>query len=587
MNYCINPECKQRQNFDDLEYCQSCGTSLLINARYRLIKPLRQLDLRNPTEIFEVDDRGSQKVMKVLKDNSTKLVDLLEQEASVLQWLNHPGIPKVEIDGYFSFLPSNSTQNLHCLVMEKIDGENLEEWLEKHGSISQGVALNWLKQIIEILDFIHGRGFFHRDIKPSNIMLKPNGKITLIDFGSVREITDTYLVKISGGSGEGIGSDITGIISTGYTPMEQVNGRAVPQSDFYALGRTFVRLLTGKSLTDLPINPETGRIIWRKQAPQVSNPLADFIDDLMAPFPGERPQNAQVILRRLTASSMFIQRILRLFGSPRVRRRTTALLFWGIIGLGIYQLSRPWQAEYFSSQGRKALMAENLDSARKNLERAIALNPNDAISRSDLGLVCKQQKEFECALNEYKQALKLESDNVNRATIHYNVGGLFEYIRDFDTALKHYKVAMQDNGELGANATNNFARLQIWQKNNNSLAINLILKALYRTENLKLKLTSDKYLKLKSTLYKNLGWAHLQEGDYRSAENYLREAILLDKGNRAAAHCLLAKVLQPSDKADVLTSWKNCRNFGSEDLPEVETWQLDAHRYLKAEGSKR
>jgi serine/threonine protein kinase len=115
----------------------------------------------------------------------------------------------------------------------------------------------------------------------------------LIDFGTVREVTATYLAKVSGQQ------HITGIFSAGYTPPEQFNGRAVPQSDFYALGRTFVHLLTGKHPSDLPTDTRTGKLIWRDRALQISESLADLLDNLMAIFPGGRPQNAKMILQRL------------------------------------------------------------------------------------------------------------------------------------------------------------------------------------------------------------------------------------------------------------------------------------------------
>ena len=69
MSYCINPKCLERQNPDHLECCQACGTQLLIKERYRLVKPLSQLDFRGNAEIFEVDDRGTPKVLKVLTKN--------------------------------------------------------------------------------------------------------------------------------------------------------------------------------------------------------------------------------------------------------------------------------------------------------------------------------------------------------------------------------------------------------------------------------------------------------------------------------------------------------------------------------------
>jgi formylglycine-generating enzyme required for sulfatase activity len=123
-------------------------------------------------------------------------------------------------------------------------------------------------------------------------MLKPDGLLALIDFGTAREVTSTYVAK------QAAGKKITGVQSFGYAPPEQINGYAVLQSDFFALGRTFVYLLTGKDPNEL-YDPYTDECNWRISAAHVSPLLADFIDHLMARLPGERPANTQVILQEL------------------------------------------------------------------------------------------------------------------------------------------------------------------------------------------------------------------------------------------------------------------------------------------------
>ncbi len=578
MIYCINPECKHRQNPEQIEHCQGCGTQLLIDGRYRLIQPVRELSPRNHTDVFEVDDGGIRKVMKVLKDNSPQLVEMFEREALTLQELKHPGIPQVDIDSYFSFTPNNTSQELYCLVIEKIEGQNLEQWIFKQGSISQSVALNWLKQLIEILDVLHQNHFFHRDIKPSNIMLKPDGQLVLIDFGSVRQISNTYLAKLNLGN-------LTAIFSGGYTPQEQLDGKASPLSDYFALGRTFVYLLTGKHPVELPIDSKTSKLVWQDKAPQITKPFADFIDELMAPFPGDRPQNTKVILRYLTTKGLLLRSILRLLESPQFKFIVAGLLALGISGVGVYWWSLPLQAQYYSNRARKDLMDERWDSARKELERAIKLNPSDAVFRSDLGLVCKNQRDFNCALKQYNQALTLKPDDVTAATLHYNLGVLQEERGNFDKALEQYKISMQNNLEIGVNATNNFARLQIWQKHDNSQAANLILKVINRTKN----------SRLQSTLNKNLGWARLEQARvqkqvqrYQEAEkylqeaaNYLQKAISIDN-TRAAPYCLLAQALeeQKQPRSVLKPYWKNCSDSNSENLPEVQVWQSEARRRL-------
>jgi serine/threonine protein kinase len=291
MSYCINPHCPKPIDLANANnpICRNCGSQLLLQNRYRVLKQLGQGGFGNT---FEIDDGGETKVLKVLTENNSKTVELFQQEAKVLSQLNSVGIPKVEADGYFTVLPKNSSVPLHCLVMEKIAGVNLEQWMEfrKYQPIAEKEALNWLKQIVEILALVHAQKYFHRDIKPQNIMLRPSGQLVLIDFGAVRQITTTILARNSH----------TRIISQGYSPPEQQNGYSVQQSDFFALGRTFIFLLTGKEPQDKAIyDPLTNELHWRKYAVNISPLLADLIDNLIAPKANQRPENTRVILQKL------------------------------------------------------------------------------------------------------------------------------------------------------------------------------------------------------------------------------------------------------------------------------------------------
>jgi serine/threonine protein kinase len=291
MSYCINPHCPKPIDLANANnpICRNCGSQLLLQNRYRVLTQLGQGGFGNT---FEIDDAGKTKVLKVLTENNSKAVELFQQEAKVLSQLNSAGIPKVEADGYFTVLPKNSSVPLHCLVMEKIAGVNLEQWMEfrNYQTISETQALNWLKQIVEILALVHAQKYFHRDIKPQNIMLRPSGQLVLIDFGAVRQITTTILA----------GNSHTRIISQGYSPPEQQNGYSVQQSDFFALGRTFIFLLTGKEPQDKAIyDPLTNELNWRKYAVNISPLLADLIDNLIAPTANQRPENTRVILQRL------------------------------------------------------------------------------------------------------------------------------------------------------------------------------------------------------------------------------------------------------------------------------------------------
>ncbi len=292
MIYCINPQCEQRENPAAAQNCQACGTDLLIADRYRILKPVRSPNPARPTDIFEVEDLGTGenewgtvKILKVLKHaHNPDLVRLFKQEARVLIWLAGKGsVPQVEPDGYFPIKLPNNFQKLYCLVMEKISGENLAELLTKKQYVSQKLALDWLQQITNILQEIHKHHVVHRDIKPSNLMIEANGKLRLIDFGAATEAE----------------IETAPIGSAGYAAPEQILGKAGVRSDFFALGRTFVHLLTGIEPIDFPVNEKTGKINWRNQAVDIDPLLLESIDELMEPLPENRPENTQVILEKL------------------------------------------------------------------------------------------------------------------------------------------------------------------------------------------------------------------------------------------------------------------------------------------------
>lgn len=529
VSYCINPKCQNRLNPDQLDICQSCGTPLLIKNRYRLIKPLRQLDPRSYTELWEIDDQGGTKVLKVLKENSPKLVDLFEQEAAVLQFLKHPGIPQVGIDGNFTFTPNNSTEKLYCLVMDKIEGQNLEDWVKQHGSISQKTAIAWLKEITDILGYLHENGLFHRDIKPSNIMLTPQGQLVLIDFGSAREISYTYLAKLNELF------DRTEIISSGYTPLEQVKGKAVPQSDFYALGRTFVYLLTGKRPNEFPDNLKTGELIWEDQAPQISIWFAELINDMMAPFPGKRPQTTEIILQRLNPSNWLMLILLRLSKKQKLGLGVGLLLMSSLFILLIFA---PSIASLLNRKGYENYQNREYSNAEFLLKLALKFNPNFNPARYNLGVVCQEKEDLDCARTQYEIVMQDRSDPPTSSSALSNLSRL--YIRD-----KQYDKAIQ-----------------------------LLKQALGNTED----------PEIKAALHRNLGWAYFKLKRYPEAQWHLQTAIKLS-GDRALPYCLLAQVQEAQkNQQGALKFWQSClTKIDDRNLDEV-AWEALARQRLEEQG---
>ncbi|HEY9887854.1 MAG TPA: serine/threonine-protein kinase, partial [Candidatus Obscuribacterales bacterium] len=304
MSLCINPDCPQPAHPDNSHHltCQACGSGLLLQGRYRVLRLLSSSS--GFGMVYEAYQQDVPKILKVLKrdrSDNPKVLSLFRKEADVLSQLNHAGVPLVEPDGYFTYRPQGSDLLLHCIVMEKIDGPNLLQWMQQQGShpIGERQAFQWLLQLTEILRRVHQHNYFHRDLKPDNVMLRTNGQLVLVDFGAAREMSQTYLAQV-GSLG------VTTISSAGYTPPEQEQGQAVPQSDFYALGRTIIYLLTGRSPNDTALyDPMLNSFNWRPHAPQISPEFADLLDSLIAPRVIDRPKTAQEILDRLHRLSLY------------------------------------------------------------------------------------------------------------------------------------------------------------------------------------------------------------------------------------------------------------------------------------------
>lgn len=315
MSLCINPQCQQPNNSDTTIFCQGCGSELLLDGRYRVLRELGQGGFGTTYEVIDIDSHHW--VLKVLMDNHPKYVELFRQEAQVLGILDHPGIPKVSLDGYFSYFAMDREEPLHCLVMEKIEGLNLNDYIKQRGHrpIKQKRALRWLAELTLILEQVHSHNFFHRDIKPANIMLRSNGCLALIDFGTAREVTDSYIYKQAAGQ-------ITGVVTQGYTPMEQMKGKAVLQSDFYALGGTMIFLLTAENPGNF-YDFNTDKFNWRGRVKDLSPRFADLIDYMMAFSPLQRPKSSREIFHKIVAIDASLKVLAEDFHSRSISRKST------------------------------------------------------------------------------------------------------------------------------------------------------------------------------------------------------------------------------------------------------------------------
>ena len=237
---------------------------------------------------------------------------LFEREAQIQDRLgNHPQIPRLL--AYFQ------EQQQFYLVQELIEGHNLSEELPPGKQWGELAVIALLQEILEPLAFVHQQQVIHRDLKPPNLIRRhQDGKIVLIDFGSVKELAATEVLNPQGET-----QIVTTIGTPGYMPSEQSRGKARFSSDVYAVGMIGIQALTGKRPQELPEDPETAEIIWREQI-TVSPELALVLDKMVRYDFRERyrsTQSALEAIRQLTPKNklgLVIEQEKKLKGANRL-----------------------------------------------------------------------------------------------------------------------------------------------------------------------------------------------------------------------------------------------------------------------------
>lgn len=236
------------------------------------------------------------KVISLRQITDWKILDLFEREANVLAHLDYPGIPRYLDSFYVDVDTANEIQanRYFYLVRELIPGESLGDlatsgWHPQEAEIKT-IAL----QVLRILDYLHTLSppLIHRDIKPQNLIRRPDGKIFLVDFGSVQEIyRHTFL-----GSNTFVGT-------ARYMPPEQFRGQVSAASDLYGLGATLLYLATRKTPDQLP---QSRMKVDLATCTHFSRSFTAWLDKLLEPMEEDRFQQAKAAAQALKQSELLL-----------------------------------------------------------------------------------------------------------------------------------------------------------------------------------------------------------------------------------------------------------------------------------------
>lgn len=243
-------------------------------------------------EVWEATDHviGRTVAIKILKDEYMGDPGFLERfraEARHAALVNHEGIASV-----FDYGEEDGSA---FLVMELVPGEALSTILEREGSLSTDKTLDIVAQTAAALQAAHAAGLVHRDIKPGNLLITPDGRVKITDFGIAR-IADQVPLTATG--------QVMGTVQ--YLSPEQASGHpASPATDTYSLGIVAYECLAGKR----PFTGESQVAIAMAQIneqpaplpPTVAQPVQNLVMAMIAKKPDDRPASSAAVSRAATA----------------------------------------------------------------------------------------------------------------------------------------------------------------------------------------------------------------------------------------------------------------------------------------------
>ncbi len=391
----------------------------LLQGRYQIVQSLGAGVFGQTYIALDVDYPDNAKcVVKLIKASSfeSNYLDTLRllflTETETLKLLgSHQQIPE--------FIACFEENKRFYLVQEYIEGHALTAELpisQEWGSLwSESEVVEFLLDVLSILEFVHSQGVIHCDIKPENLIRRAiDGKLVLIDFGSIQSIDF------------GIGAELPihriPVTSLGYIPPEQFIGETQPNSDIYALGMIAIQALTGLEPLQLKADPYTNEIIWRSANTPVNDYLAAVLSQMIRYDYQERFQSVGEVLRVLKQmiwepqpAEILTTNIVEVHDSQNPASVKLSPLFTGmkvglaanslLMGFGVYSLvntSPAYSETEALSQAKKEYQAGDLKEAIA-LVKSIPSHSN--IYPEAQATIEEWQGQWQVAAQQYQLAL--------------------------------------------------------------------------------------------------------------------------------------------------------------------------------------
>ena len=314
----------------------------LIDGKYKILNEIGRGGMS--TVYLAINEKANKPwAVKEVRKNGISNRELVKQslmvEINLLKKLKHKGLP--------SIVDIIDQQDNYLIVMDYIEGITLENILQEEGVQPQEKVVDWAIQLCDVLQYLHTRkpAIIYRDMKPSNIMLRSDGSVVLIDFGTAREFKERHV------------EDTTCLGTQGYAAPEQFGGmgQTDERTDIYSLGATMYRLVTGHNPSEPPYEmyPITH---WN---PRLSTGLEGIIAKCTSKDPKSRYQSVQEVRYALEH-----YRDLDLDSIRRYRRNLRILLAAG--GMTVMLFGASGVSYAAADHMQKDEYAYNLEAGRRS-----------------------------------------------------------------------------------------------------------------------------------------------------------------------------------------------------------------------------
>ncbi|MCM1171971.1 MAG: serine/threonine protein kinase [Clostridium sp.] len=394
--------------------------------------------------VKEIKNDGSKSTRTLLKG--------LEREANILKNVDHPVLPRI-----VDIINQDGTI---YVVMDFIEGTTISDRLKKEGAQPQETVIEWGLQLASALDYLHNMKppVIYRDMKPSNVMIKPEGGVKLIDFGTAKE----YIVENN--------ADTTALGTRGYAAPEQFGdkqGRGIyntdARTDIYNLGATLYHIVTGMN----PCEPPYEIRPIREWNPALSSGLEKIILKCTQADPNDRYQNCTELMYALNHYNELDDEYKKKNKRKLAAFITTSVLtiaagITSVVGYSGLQKIKLDNYNTYIETGNNYKMEEDYAAAVEQYKLAFELDGTDAeaydkyiqtyIDASNIITDNGQPiLDLDIGLNVVSNRIKAGYDNVNKNDeVLYKLAiTYFDELGDYKTAAKYFDMIDPDDDVYG------------------------------------------------------------------------------------------------------------------------------------------